>query len=341
MVLPNRTRLGKRKLEIKEVRKENQTVTSKKHDKRCLENKKSPSEDTFKLQLKTLQDKIDDLEKEKVTAEAAIKDLRSKLKVATSPKSSMDLETQTSVDPGDSESQIPCRICIYVATCEEQLNWHMDDEHDIQTDLYYETDFPCDICGKFCRTEEDLTYHLKKHEFESHSCEPQPVRNENVILECNFCAKKFETKKELMVHKKKEHREKVKVCWNYSSGKCEFVENDCWFLHTNTLNVKLDSKQLTCSSCDETFPVLPELLKHRKKEHTDLIAPCRNILKGACKFGKSKCWFIHDNIENSNESEDTVNLNNENNDVIQKLFKMMETMTERIIQMEESNLGKV
>ena len=110
----------------------------------------------------------------------------------------------------------------------------MDDEHDIQTDLYYETDFPCDICGKFCRTEEDLTYHLKKHEFESHSCEPQPVCNENVILECNFCAKKFETKKELMVHKKKEHREKVKVCWNYSSGKCEFVENYCWFLHTNT-----------------------------------------------------------------------------------------------------------
>ena len=73
--------------------------------------------------------------------------------------------------------------------------------------------------------------------------------------------------------------------------------------------------------------MLPELLKHRKREHKDLIAPCRNILKGACKFGKSKCWFNHDNIENSNESEVTENLNKENNDVIQKLFKMMETMT--------------
>ena len=83
--------------------------------------------------------------------------------------------------------------------------------------------------------------------------------------------------------------------------------------------------------------MLPELLKHRKREHKDLIAPCRNILKGACKFGKSKCWFNHDNIENSNESEVTENLNKENNDVIQKLFEMMETMTERIVQMEEKS----
>ena len=324
MVLPNRTRLGKRKLEIKEVRKENQTVTSKKHDKRCLENKKSPSEDTFKLQLKTLQDKIDDLEKEKVTAEAAIKDLRSKLKVATSPKSSMDLETQTSVDPGDSESQIPCRICIYVATCEEQLNWHMDDEHDIQTDLYYETDFPCDICGKFCRTEEDLTYHLKKHEFESHSCEPQPVRNENVILECNFCAKKFETKKELMVHKKKEHREKVKVCWNYSSGKCEFVENDCWFLHTNT------SSEIDCNFCGKVFLNIDQLLNHKKNDYSFSIQQCKHEKSNACKYGAQKCWYRH--ISQTNNEETHVN-----EEVIEKLFSMMEQFTKRIMNLENQS----
>ena len=86
--------------------------------------------------------------------------------------------------------------------------------------------------------------------------------------------------------------------------------------------------------------MLPELLKHRKKELKDLVAPCRNVLKGACKFGKSKCWSNHDNIENSNESEENENSNKENNDVIQQIFEMMETMTERIVQMEESNLEK-
>jgi hypothetical protein len=36
MVLTSKTRLGKRKLEIKEVRKEKQEIASKKHDKKCF-----------------------------------------------------------------------------------------------------------------------------------------------------------------------------------------------------------------------------------------------------------------------------------------------------------------
>ena len=40
-----------------------------------------------------------------------------KLRMDTSSKSNCDSNTQTSLDPGDLELQIPCRICIYVATC--------------------------------------------------------------------------------------------------------------------------------------------------------------------------------------------------------------------------------
>ena len=36
MTLTSKTRVAKRKLEIKEVRKEKQTTTSKKHDKKCF-----------------------------------------------------------------------------------------------------------------------------------------------------------------------------------------------------------------------------------------------------------------------------------------------------------------
>ena len=118
-----------------------------------------------------------------------------------------------------------------------------------------------------------------------------------------------------MHHKKIEHSEKVATCWNFSTGKCDYADEECWFNHSSTQ-------------------------KHRKKEHKDLVVPCRNMLKGTCKFGKSKCWFNHDNLENSNESEENENSNKENNDVIQKIFEMMETMTERIVQMEESNLEK-
>ena len=83
----------------------------------------------------------------------------------TSSKANGDLETQTSLDTGETELQLPFRICIYVAKCEDELSWHMDDEHALNTDMHFQTDFPCEICGKWCRTESDLTYHLIKHEF--------------------------------------------------------------------------------------------------------------------------------------------------------------------------------
>ena len=76
------------------------------------------------------------------------------------PSLSKSSDCQTISD----ETQIPCNICLYVATCEEELNWHMDYEHEITTDLYFETEFLCDICAKFCRTKADLTSHMKQHE---------------------------------------------------------------------------------------------------------------------------------------------------------------------------------
>ena len=47
---------------------------------------------------------------------------------------------------------------------------------------------------------------------------------------------------------------------------------------------------------------------------------------GACKFGRSNCWFIHNNIENSTECEINEHSTSESNKVIQKLFKMVKTM---------------
>ena len=65
----------------------------------------------------------------------------------------------------------------------------MDDEHNINTDMHFETEFPCEICGKLCRTEADLTNHLKKHEYESLPSESQSLNNGIVMLSCNFFEK--------------------------------------------------------------------------------------------------------------------------------------------------------
>ena len=78
--------MAKRKLEIKDVRKENQTATSKKHDKKCLENGAKSTEVTLSLQLKVLQGKLDTLEQEKRETEIVVDDLKNQIKVMKETK---------------------------------------------------------------------------------------------------------------------------------------------------------------------------------------------------------------------------------------------------------------
>ena len=76
MTLTTKTRLGKRKLEIKEVRKENQKETSKKHDKKCFEFSARSPKETLLKQLRVLQDKIFELDEEKEETEGTIDKLK-------------------------------------------------------------------------------------------------------------------------------------------------------------------------------------------------------------------------------------------------------------------------
>ena len=54
-----------------------------------------------------------------------------------------------------------------------------------------------------------------------------------------------------------------------------------------------------------------------------------------CGHGKSNCYFIHKNLESESEKNDETNM--EHNEVTEKLFKMLEKMTERIMKIEKEN----
>jgi hypothetical protein len=68
-------------------------------------------------------------------------------------------------------------------------------------------------------------------------------------------------------------------------------------------------------------------MKHRKLDHRPSVTKCRHALYGACMFGDDRCWFVHET-----ETNDKMIQNNQ--EVFEKLFQMMEKMTERIVQME-------
>ena len=232
-------------------------------------------------------------------------------------KTSTAFECQTFFE----DIRIPCNSCIYNATCEEELNWHMSEEHEVSSDPYFDTDFPCDICGKWCRSESDLEYHQKKHEASLKSGDIPSSKDGATEHVCEFCTETFKTKRMLMQHKKEHHKDKVNVCWNFSSGKCDFREDLCWFLHSETS--ESSKKENKCNICEKGFANIGDFMHHKKIEHAETVQMCRNT--NSCPY--QNCWFRH-------EPHTSHEQNNEKEEVTEQILSMMEKFTQRIVKLE-------
>ena len=88
------------------------------------------------------------------------------------------------------------------------------------------------------------------------------------------------------------------------------------------------SKEFKCNVCDIKFKTKAELRIHQKQTHKENIKACIKFKKGSCQYDNENCWFLHD-YENVQQNDDK--------EIIQKLFEMMEKMTERILKIENEN----
>ena len=70
---------------------------------------------------------------------------------------------------------------------------------------------------------------------------------------------------------------------------------------------------------------------HRKREHKEIVPQCKN--KETCKFDNTKCWYLHNELNEMNE-ENYEGKGNDNQLLLEKLFDMVEKMTERILKLE-------
>ena len=190
MTLVTKTRLAKRKLEIKEVRKENQKDTSKKHDRKCLEYTERSTKDVLLKQLRVLQEKIIELDKEKKASEERIDILKAENDQHNVEKKSLEekimkLENETNTfqpnvvktDTGD--IIMFCNECEYPAEDIYDLGEHMYEIHtsryDGEVDAEVDACFVCDICDDRFITNLELTRHAEKHHRDTGS------------TQCNFC----------------------------------------------------------------------------------------------------------------------------------------------------------
>jgi hypothetical protein len=159
MVLARQTRLGKRKPEIKEVRRENQTETSMKHDMRCVK-KNSEVEAQKPMSLQEKYDILCDENKknvviiEKLEEKVALLDVKN-----NSKKDAQSVESQTQWE----FQEYPCNECVYLASWTDELNWHLENEHGHDEDDSDELSgpFTCFICRKQNRNKGELMHHRK------------------------------------------------------------------------------------------------------------------------------------------------------------------------------------
>ena len=111
----------------------------------------------------------------------------------------------------------------------------------------------------------------------------------------------------------------------FSAGTCEFGDEKCWFIHSTKKNQE-KSSEYNCKLCDKVFSNLSEYLRHRKRNHEQIIPTCRNFKDGTCIYWNKNCWFQHG--ENEDDNESNRNKLNEKNEIIQGIFKMMDKLTE-------------
>ena len=131
-----------------------------------------------------------------------------------------------------------------------------------------------------------------------------------------------------MKHNKDNHKEVVTFCWKFEAGNCLFGNQKCWFIH----NEVKESTDYTCKLCDNTFPNLPELMKHKKEYHIQTVQVCKNRI---CIYGREKCWYKHKESEKEMiEPIEEEFKNNKNEETTERIFKMMDNFKLKITEIE-------
>ena len=112
-----------------------------------------------------------------------------------------------------------------------------------------------------------------------------------------------------MMHRKNSHPATVAYCRKLSEGTCNYTVDSCWWNHTQKENIATKNQ---CYICSQTFNSKPELMSHRKNNHTNIVPQCTQFLRGVCKFQSKFCWYSHENeevmeeISNDEEKEEEV-----------------------------------
>jgi hypothetical protein len=184
------------------------------------------------------------------------------------------------------------------------------------------------------------------HDFVKHMHDTHTLVHTKLDFKCHYCAEMFQTKSELMAHRKLAHEEKVPI----SVKKKMISKNPAGLVKTyqrtkncqNSNAIYVISKNLAgllttyqrTKNCQIQMQYIYD--KDCFHEHSKFVEMCRHEKDGICQHDLEKCWFNHmDENINEDTPKDKKDIRFENQqEIMQKLFDMIEKQTEKIIFLE-------
>ena len=113
---------------------------------------------------------------------------------------------------------------------------------------------------------------------------------------CTVCDHQCKDGKDLYNHKETKHsKEKENKCDHIGNIKCRNCEQAVYKMDEvgKHMSYHVMGESLKCKTCGKEVKTKSELMVHRKREHPNTVAPCKNYLIGRCDFRDESCWWNH------------------------------------------------
>ena len=127
-------------------------------------------------------------------------------------------------------------------------------------------------------------------------------------ITCHECGFKASSKIELEKHMKVNHVEEH-TDEEFNCKKCDFQATTEYqlkkhFSLKHTLQGVKEDEEIRCKNCGEQVIGKRNLMVHRKQQHRNTVATCKNYLEGKCPRSPENCWWNHQNVPE--KKDDTV-----------------------------------
>ena len=220
-----------------------------------------------------------------------LKDVKLKISLENEIRINEDLDNSIAMK----NEKFKCKDCDCQFIKQEALIKHIILKHEKETQT-------CTEGKNQCNTEPDMKNHDLNHE-EEFNCNDCDYQGDSLELlqkhirfthtmekyKCTKCKYQGSGGKDLYTHTKNVHTKELDIKCSNCEKRCAEVEESSKHIERKHSLVQ----SIKCKNCGNEFSTKNKLMIHRKVEHPETVAACRNNLEGKCRYEADLCWWNH------------------------------------------------